>query len=233
MNAGAVSRLYGSLTPEERFRLILAASGRGDEVERIRLVSAAPRITLAMPDHSPFAQAFRELAFLIFIELLAEAGRYTEALALADASTQEEPEEEERGEGEEAAEPANEGTGKRSLSERFLDLAWAAGFMLRTKADGWKLFCERLNVPPFLLWGGLPGLDRLQRALSLAENAAFVPEGFLRWLNRTRPKGAPERADVPLTVEGTADATECLFRERAAWWNGDARADPDLARRWD
>ena len=83
MNANAVARHYGSLTPEERFRLILAASGRGDEVERIRLVSAAPRITLAMPDHSPFAQAFRELAFLIFIELLAEAGRYTEALALA------------------------------------------------------------------------------------------------------------------------------------------------------
>jgi hypothetical protein len=95
--------------------------------------------------------------------------------------------------------------------------------MLRTKADGWKLFCERLNVPPFLVWecGALPGYDRLRRALTLAEKAAFTADGFLRWLNRTRPAGRPEQAGVPLTVEGVADATERLFREHAAWWNGD------------
>jgi len=32
MNANAVAKHYGILTPEERFRLILAASGRGDEL---------------------------------------------------------------------------------------------------------------------------------------------------------------------------------------------------------
>ena len=222
MNASALTRHYSRLTAEERFRLIVAAGARGDDAERTRLVSAAPRITLAMPDHSPFAQAFHELALLIFIELSDEAAYFTEALDAADLAdfADEEAEEGEAAEGEGAAELAKRGSRKRPTWQRFLDLAQAFGFLLRTKADGGKLFCERLNVPPFLVWQGLPGLDRLQRALSLAENAAFAPEGFLRWLNRTRPKGTPERTDVPFTAEGMAAATDSLFREQAAWWNG-------------
>ena len=117
------------------------------------------------------------------------------------------------------AEPA-EAARDRPLSERLWDLALAAGFMLRTKADGWKLFCKRLSVPPFLLWEGFPGLDRLQRFLALAEKAAFVDEGFLRWWNRIRPAGEPAATSVPLAVEEVADATERMFRERVEWWRG-------------
>jgi len=191
-------------------------------------VSAAPRIQLAMPDHSPFAQAFRELAVLIFIELSDAAAYFTEALDAADFAdfADEVAEEGEAAEGEEAPGPEREGSHKRPPWQRFLDLAHAFGFMLRTKADGWKLFCERLHVPPFLVWQGLPGFDRLQRAVSLAEKVAFVPEGFLRWLNRTRRKGTPEQTNVPFTIEGIAAATERLFREQAAWWNGEVGYQP-------
>jgi hypothetical protein len=225
MNANAVAKHYGTLTPEQRFRLILAASGRGDEAERTRLVNAAPRISLAMPDHSPYAHAFHELALLVFIELLEEAARYSEALDGANFAD-DEAEEAEATEGEAAGKPATDNTRKRPTWERLLDLALAFGFTLRTKADGWKLFCERLNVPPFLVWQNLPGHDRLQRALSLTAKVAYVPEGLLRWLNRTRPKGTPEQTAVPLTVEGIASATERFFRERVAWWNGEATCRP-------
>jgi hypothetical protein len=92
-------------------------------------------------------------------------------------------------------------------------LALAAGFILKTKADGWKLFCERMTIPPFTFWKGLPGFARLKRALARAEEAAFVPEGFLRWLNDVRPPGQPELSDVPLTVEGVADAIATRYRE--------------------
>jgi hypothetical protein len=97
-------------------------------------------------------------------------------------------------------------------------LALAAGFVLRTRAAGWRLFCERLSIPPFLLWEMLPGCDRLQRALRLADQAAFVPEVFLRWLNRIRPEGAPELAELPLTAEAVADGHAKLFRSRVEWW---------------
>src|SRR5262245_29894012 len=84
MNANALARNYARLTPEERFRLILAAGGRGDEAERDRLVNAGERITLSMPDHSPYAHAFDELARLIFIELLETAAGYLDAYHHAD-----------------------------------------------------------------------------------------------------------------------------------------------------
>jgi hypothetical protein len=42
-----LARHYANLTPEERFRLILAAGSRGDEAERDRLVSTGQRITAA------------------------------------------------------------------------------------------------------------------------------------------------------------------------------------------
>jgi hypothetical protein len=183
-----------------------------------------------MQDHAPYAHAFNDLALLTFVELLEEAASYQEAFAIADDTCDtfdaDEAEEEESDDG--AAEtdaladkgPAQEDATEEPVYFRALDVALASGYMLRTKANGWKLFCERLNVPPFLLWQVLPGFDRVQRALVLTEKAAFVPEGFLRWLNRGRPKGQPELTAVPLTVEGVAAATAEAFRQRVQWWGG-------------
>jgi hypothetical protein len=223
MNATAVTKHYGSLTPEERFRLILAASGRGDEAERDRLAHAGGRITLSMPGHAPYAQAFNDVSLLTFMELLDEAASYQEAFAVAD-NTRDTFDIDET---EEESDDTSEGTGgpeqedsKEPVCIRALDVALAAGYMLRTKANGWKLFCERLNVPPFLLWEAFPGFDRVQRALALTDRVAFVPEGFLRWLNHVRPKGEPALTAVPLTVEGVADANEEAYRKRVEWWGG-------------
>jgi hypothetical protein len=217
MKAPPLAKNYKALTPEERFRLILAASGRGDEAEGARLVTAGGRITLSMPDHAPYAQAFNDLALLTFIELLEEAASYQQAFAITDNLGADQAEE--------TGAPADEGLAQADANEepacfRFLDVALAAGYMLRTKANGWKLFCERLNVPPFLLWEVLPGFKRVQRTLELTEKAAFVPEGFLRWLNRVRPKGEPELTAVPLTAEGVADTNAEAFRQRVQWWGG-------------
>jgi len=101
-----------------------------------------------------------------------------------------------------------------------LHLALAAGYVLKTKAEGWKLFCERLHVPPFVLMEFLPGFDRLEQALTRAEKVAFVAEGFLRWLNRIRPEGEPEVTDLPLTAERVAAESEGIFRKQADKWSG-------------
>jgi hypothetical protein len=232
MKAPPLAKNYKCLKPEERFRLILAASGRGDEAEAGRLVNAGGRITLSMQDHAPYARGFDDLALLTFIELLDEAARYRESLDFADDvrdtlgdDEAEEGEEENDDAAEQTDAQSNEGPEQEDASQepicfRALDIALADGYVLRTKANGWKLFCERLNVPPFLLWEMHPGFDRLQRLLALAEKAAFVPEGFLRWLNRVRPKGKPELTAVPLTVEAVADEAERAFRWRVQWWGG-------------
>jgi hypothetical protein len=85
---------------------------------------------------------------------------------------------------------------------------------------GWKLFCERLSIPPFARWAGLPGLHRLQRVLALGENVAFSPAAMLRWLNRTRGAGESEIQQLALTPEGCAAGMEMIFRKRVEWWGG-------------
>jgi hypothetical protein len=225
MKAPPLAKNYKALTPEERFRLILAASGRGDEAERTRLTNAGGRIALSMQDHAPYAHAFNDLALLTFIRLLDEAARYQADLAFADDARDTFDADEAEEESDEAAEETDAKADEEDASQepvcfRTLDIALAAGYMLRTKANGWKLFCERLNVPPFLHWEIHPGFDRLQGVLALTEKAAFVPEGFLRWLNRVRPKGEPELTAVPLTVEGVADEIEKAFRWCVHWWGG-------------
>ena len=108
MNAKGVARYYDNLTPEERFRLILAAGARGDRAEQDRLANAGQRISLSMPDHSPYAHAFDELALLIFIELLDGAANYFEAFGLADDFDDDEADAEEPDESEEEDEAEEE-----------------------------------------------------------------------------------------------------------------------------
>jgi len=227
----AVARHYDRLTPEERFRLIVAAGARNDPAEQDRLLNTGQSLTLRMPEHTPFAQAFNELLLQLFIELLEAATGYLDTFLQAEAAeaaearaTDDAREDAEADDVEASAEvggaDAAPGRAGRSLVERWFGAALAAGFLLKVKADGWKLFCARLNLPPFAGWSGLPGLERLQRALKLAEQAAFVPEGMLRWLNKIRPAGTPEITDVAVTAEATADGLDRLFRERVAWWGG-------------
>lgn len=73
----------------------------------------------------------------------------------------------------------------------------AAAFVLWVKAEGWRLFCERMEVPPFLIWEQFPGYDRLKKSLALAERDAFDPEGYRRWLNEIRSKGGSEVTNFP------------------------------------
>src|ERR1700722_6124295 len=70
---------YGILNPDERFRLILAASGRHDDVEQQKLISSGRRIEHSVQDHSPYAHAFDEVCKIAYLDLLEEAARYTDA----------------------------------------------------------------------------------------------------------------------------------------------------------
>ncbi|HMF16981.1 MAG TPA: hypothetical protein VKE98_07220 [Gemmataceae bacterium] len=209
MKTYSLARAYNSLTPEERFALILAADGRGDEAEAQRLARAAPRISLSMPDYALYMQTFAELAPLTFIELLADAATYldlyTHMKAFARIYN-----EKEMGEETDGAEVG----GEQLAKHRYIDRLRAAGYRLRAKANGWKRFCEQMNVPPFLFCNDYPGFERLKIALKVAEEEACSPGEYLRWLNCTRPEGAPELIEVPLSDVLVAAEFERGFRQR-------------------
>jgi hypothetical protein len=223
MNRNGVAKHYGTLTAEERFRLILAAGARGDKGEQARLVGAGRRLALSVADHGPFALAFNELAVLTFGELLAVAADYLEALALIGDASRFAVAGHAPGVADgEAENDADE----LAASERSLDVALALGYLIQTKVGGWKLFCEKLSLPPFAVWLHLPGYDRLERALSIAEQLAFSPQGVMRWLNRSRPDGEVAATDVPFTTEARASGLERLFRQRVIWWGGTPVGNP-------
>jgi hypothetical protein len=218
VNANAVARHYARLTPEERFRLILAAGGRGDEAEQNRLKEAGTQVELSLPDHAPYAHAFDKLSLLVFIDLMEDGAHYLEAFVL-DSVGADIPEAEVGNEGV-GAKPRSSSAHQEHVWERRLDLALALGFVLRTKAEGWKLFCDRLSVPPFLVWEGVPGFDRLQRALALTEDAAFTPQGVVRWLKTIRPEGRPEATiQTLISAEMVADSLSEVFREFVDRWS--------------
>jgi hypothetical protein len=230
MNATAVAKHYDQLTPEERFRLILAASARGDDEEANRLAKTCGRISMSMQDYAPYAKALMEVSFITYIDLLEHSSRYSDACAFNEEAQEDtDPLNPDQSEHQDAADGQRGGDGKssRKLSDawrkkpiwqRSMDLMLAAGYTLGTKAGGWKLFCERSSLPPFLLWEAFPGFDRFQGTLSLTEKCAFAPEGFLRWLNDIRPAAAPELTEVPLTIDSVADAEEQLFCDRVEWY---------------
>ena len=87
MKAKPLTQHYHLLTPQERFRLILAASGRDDDVERDRLVRTGKRITVSRQDHAPYAYAFHEVALLTFLMVLEDTSRYFDALAMPEYSS--------------------------------------------------------------------------------------------------------------------------------------------------
>jgi hypothetical protein len=244
MTSKSFSKNYGSLTPEERFRLILAASGRGDELERDRLARAGKRIALSMEDHAPYAHAFDDLAMMTFLELLDYSARFFDAIAhiqsvhckngavglagpqstgnVPDAAAAE-LRSAQRAKTEPNGVPEPDGTDGDGTSrdiERDIDRAMAVGYQLRTLANGWKLFCDEMNVPPFIFWKDLPGFNRFRLALALNENAPFGPRQFLQWLNSVRPAGTPEITKTELTAEATASAYKEKFRDRVRWWGG-------------
>jgi hypothetical protein len=82
----------------------------------------------------------------------------------------------------------------------------------------WLQRSLELTLPPEAIWKAMPGFDWIQRSLELTSKAAFTPEGFLLFLNRTRREGEPELTKVPLTVEGLADVLAGYFAAEVERW---------------
>ena len=107
-----------------------------------------------------------------------------------------------------------------SASDQLWHLVLDKGYRLRVMWEGWKLFCERRGFPSYESWEPLSGWERLQRALNLASQASFTAEGQLRWLNRIRPTGEPEIAELWITPETVADDLEAIFQDRVVALGG-------------
>jgi hypothetical protein len=231
MNTNGLARHYDALTVEERYRLIMAAVGRGDDAEKDRLADAARRTLFSVADYGRFIRAFGELSLLTYIDLLACAADYLESVAWAlDNPPPDRAGNEAEGDTAEAGLPGTSGGGpgdadadagpgcdadRAPTGRRARDLALLSAYEVKAKFDGWNLFCGRWNVPPrFIDWELLPGFDRLRDALEVAGEAGVSRERFWDCLIGQRDAGGElELPDTGVMSPGAfADFLEARFR---------------------
>jgi hypothetical protein len=164
MTTTGLAKHYGALTPAERLPLILAASARGDDRERQRLIDSAPHALYKVSDCFGRMDAFQTLTLLNRCELLETAGLYLRCCYIAD-------------------------TDRFDLAERVGSVGSLNGYLYRVLREGWRLFCHGLHLPPDLYADTLPGRDLLDVADRFAESWAFTPQEALA---HARAKHGPD-----------------------------------------
>ena len=103
------------------------------------------------------------------------------------------------------------------------NLTLAAGYMLRVKVEGWKLFCKRerffTEANAFASWKSLPGFDRLKQAVDFADTATYTStDEFIRWHHVYADKHNIRKwAEAP-TAESFADTLALTFQDLVKWW---------------
>jgi hypothetical protein len=193
MKANGLGKLYDVLAPRERLPLILAASARGDERERSRLMQSARKELYRLPDYHGQAVGLRLLSLVQHVRVLERATHFYRALALL-------------------VDPGEEAKGEAS-PRRLLGTARLLAYALVIEIDGWRAFCAKLAIDPDQLVRSLGSYATVQAAEEEARAMALTPGGVVAELRRC----GKEPAGL-LTAEAIAASWELLLAEQAAAW---------------
>jgi hypothetical protein len=158
MTTDRVAKLYERLTPRERLPLIIAASARGDETDRARLIASAPRNGFRLPDYFGLAEGMRTLAFFHAAEMLDLAARYWRASGMV------------------ARKDDTRCKAGKAERARWLDAARMLAYLFVVNADGWSRFCSDMRVDADILLREMPGYHTLIKAEAVARVMAFTSE---------------------------------------------------------
>jgi hypothetical protein len=159
MNTDRLAKYYNCFSPWERLPLIVAASARGDEVERDRLARSAPTVHFRLPNYWGLANGLRQLTMLYALEQLDRAAAYWWAKDFLKAHAL---------------------LGYQSLApddeERISKLLAGLALCFVLRADTWKLLCAELHLDPEVLLRELPGYQRICDMEKEARATACTPE---------------------------------------------------------
>jgi hypothetical protein len=195
MKTDCLARLYDRLTPRERLALIVAATARGDEADRARLVASAPTHLFRVPDYYGLAEGLRSLALLHVAHMLDLAARYRHASGLV------------------AQEGDCKGRAGQAERARRLDAERMLAYLLVVNAEGWTRFCSEMQLDGDLLLKNLPGYETLTRAEEVGRLMAFTSEEAAAWARREDC----ESAEVLTGDVVVASMREFLDRQVQRW----------------
>jgi hypothetical protein len=205
-----LARNYDVLSCWERLPLLVAAAARGDTVEVGRFTRSAPSDVFCVPDCHALVRGLAFLAHSYLLQQLNRAALFWKMIGFMD---QEPPKAGKRGEGR-----VDDGLarGVRVLGRSFV-----------VSADGWQLFCQRLDIDPDVPLRGLPGYEAVRQMDELARAMSCTPDEMSAWLGEAlgrddRSAGgahATEFAEPPDTAETVAQGMLAFLEGELAIWS--------------
>jgi hypothetical protein len=196
MNTNGISKLYHQLSSRERLPLILAASARGDDLERDRLARSAPREAFRVPDYFGLADGIQMQAIFHVNQLLDLAAIYWRGSEMLAHAGEFPPEE------------------RKARRKQMRDLVRALAYTFTAHVDGWKRFCEEWKLDGEVLLQSLPGFGTVREAEQSARGMAFTAEEATDWMRRTGDNPTAR----PITADDVAARMQAFVESRAEWW---------------
>jgi hypothetical protein len=205
MNTHGLSQLYDQLTPAERLALIMAASVRGDEAEKQRLIAAAPEVSLRVPDYYPLAKALANVVDYHLLTLLDLAAQFWQWWGMwithigRDSSA------------------GNPKTGRRRKTDADRLREWRVRGITRYFASrfvahrhGWQQFCTDMHIDPEVQLDFMIGWDTILRTDEAARELAFSAEEAAQFVRlETMPVEGNESLERgPVPVESLEELAE-------------------------
>ena len=190
MNLNGVARHYDQLTPLERLPLIIAATARGDEAERQRLVHSAPLRFFREGDYGELAEELQRCAFLHLLYQLDDIALCWRAAAVLEqcgwwAKTKREKRE------------------TRELRDRVWNCLRLITYRFTARAECWKRLCADLSIDADVLLQKLPGYECVKENEGLCAKLAFTPEEAKAFLRKAH-------GDPTIEVETAEESAKAL-----------------------
>jgi hypothetical protein len=195
VNTNGLAKLYDKLTPRERLPLIYAASARGDEVERDRLLRSAPTVPYGIPDFYPLAEGMLLVTLLHQVELLNLAVLYWHVQGRLERLE------------------ALPRRGKKDREAQLLRAVRTAAYLFTALRDGWQQFCASRQVDPDTPLNRLSGWEIVCLTEEAARSLAVTFEEATAWARRDG-----DAAAKPVTADSVAASLRATLDFFMSYW---------------
>src|SRR6516162_7050408 len=202
MTAKVLTKFYDQLTARERLPLHIAASVRGDPLERQRLLDSAPRAHVALPHHHALAQALAEAATMHLLSLLDVAANFWQWWGLW--GWRELRSQKRTAPGPPGVEDAPEAEDEEAKVVRTMCMVRYQAYLFVTHREGWRQFCQEWPIEPEALLQIQPGWDMLLRTEAQARQHAYAPDDaalFLLSQVRLPEEDTDEEVELPRVLK--------------------------------
>jgi hypothetical protein len=200
MDTACLARHYDHLTPPERVPLIIAATLRGDDVERERLIDTAPVETFGLPDYQGHAFALSEAGKFYRMEQLELVAQYWHCMMEVAASANAK-----RSARRAAATDSPDKGPPFEKSNVWIYGALCTAYRYRRNREGWEIFCRGMSIDPDTHIAPLIGSAEIERIEAEMPESDLSTDELVELAAALKIPGPPAQPFEAITAEEIAE----------------------------